>query len=283
MSNKLNPYLRLMRLHQPTGIYLLLWPCFWGIALAGSNSLKFYILFALGAVIMRGGGCVINDLWDRKLDREVERTKTRPLASGEISLRDAIAFLLLLLALGLTILLMLPHITIMLGLASMVLVVSYPLMKRITFWPQLFLGFTFNFGALMGYAAAIGGITTADVLLYAAAIFWTLGYDTIYAFQDIEYDRTAGIKSSALRLERQAKPALMIIYGICATLITISFAVANTGWPAFAGLIAFTAHLYWQIHNLDQTSPASARVIFQSNRMAGAILWLGLFIANITS
>lgn len=269
-----------MRLHQPTGIYLLLWPCFWGLSLAGASDIWLFLLFAAGAIIMRGAGCVINDICDRNFDRLVERTKSRPIAAGEISVQQAIIFLALLLLVGLGILLQLPPHTITLGIGSMAFVVIYPLMKRITFWPQLFLGFTFNFGALMGYSAAAGKIDYAAIMLYSGAIFWTLGYDTIYAFQDIKYDRQAGVKSSAIRLEKHIKPALSVIYGIAILLMLLSLVAAGTNIPTYAGLAAFSAHLGWQIYKFQPDDPASAMAIFKSNRIAGAILWLGI-VSNL--
>lgn len=194
------PYARLMRLDRLIGAWLLLLPCWWGVALAGDGfpDLWLMVLFAVGAVVMRGAGCVINDIYDRKLDRLVERTRARPLASGEISLPRALLFLCVLLLLGLGILLLFNRVTVIVGALSLMLVFTYPLMKRVTWWPQLFLGFAFNWGVLMGGAAVMGEIGLPHVLAYIAGIFWTLGYDTIYAHQDKRDDALVGIKSTAL-------------------------------------------------------------------------------------
>lgn len=277
-----SPYVRLMRLHQPTGIYLLLWPSLWGIALGaeGFPSPWLMLLFSAGAVIMRGAGCVINDLWDRDLDDKVERTRLRPLASGEITPRQAMVFLGCLLLVGMLILSLLPALTVGLGVVAMVLVALYPLMKRITWWPQLFLGFTFNMGVLMGYSAQSGALTFSACMLYAASILWTLGYDTIYALQDKADDAVVGIKSTALRFGAHVKPAVGAIYSGCALLLCASIA-GNGGMAAWAGALGFIAHLAWQINRLEPDNTASAHALFKSNRIAGIILFLGLIIDRL--
>ncbi len=195
----LMPYAQLMRLDRPIGTWLLLIPCWWGVTLACPKipNIWFMVLFALGAVVMRGAGCVVNDIYDRNLDKQVERTRTRPLASGEVQLWQALVFLVLLLVIGFGILLLFNHFTMGLGVSSLLLVFTYPAMKRISWWPQLFLGFTFNWGALMGWSAVTNNLSISVILLYIAGVFWTLGYDTIYAYQDRNDDERVGVKSTA--------------------------------------------------------------------------------------
>ncbi len=203
LPSKARPYARLMRLDRPIGTWLLLWPCWWSVALAGIEGWReigFMILFAVGAIIMRGAGCVVNDLYDRDIDVKVERTLTRPLASGEISKEGAISLLILLLCAGLAVLLQFNQLPRWIGASSLVLVFTYPLAKRVTWWPQFVLGLTFNWGALLGWTAVRGEIGGPALLLYAAGVFWTLGYDTIYAHQDKKDDVLIGIKSLALYL-----------------------------------------------------------------------------------
>src|SRR5437868_4516794 len=212
LPRALRPYARLARLDRPIGTWLLLFPCWWGLALAGSHEVILYGLFGLGAVLMRGAGCTLNDIADRDFDRMVARTATRPLAAREITVLQAAMFMGLQLAVSLAILLSLDRVAIALGVASLGLVAIYPFMKRITWWPQVFLGLAFNWGALMGYAAVRGAIEWPSVLLYAGGIAWTLGYDTIYAHQDKEDDARIGVKSSARRLGDTSKPWLLGFY-----------------------------------------------------------------------
>src|SRR5690349_2337918 len=213
-SPSIDCYLRIMRLHQPTGVWLLMWPCWWGVALASPEfpSVLTLFLFFFGAFLMRPMGCVINDLFDRDLDRQVARTKDRPLASGEITTGEALRLVLYLLLLALGVALLLGKAVLFWSMAALPLVVLYPLMKRITWWPQLFLGLTFNWGALVGWVAIRGQVELPAVLLYLGGVFWTLGYDTIYAHQDKADDQAAGIKSTALRLGKNTKPALIGFY-----------------------------------------------------------------------
>jgi 4-hydroxybenzoate polyprenyltransferase len=276
---QLSPYLRLMRLHQPTGIWLLLWPCWWGLALAshGLPPLKFLLLFALGAVLMRSAGCIINDMADREFDKQVERTRTRPLANGELSSKQAMILLVILLAAAACIALALGWKTILWAALSLPLVVTYPFMKRISWWPQLFLGFTFNWGALMGWVAVAGSVQWAAVLLYIGGIFWTLGYDTIYAHQDKRDDAKIGVKSTALRLGNNKRP-IEIFYLLAVGSWALAGWVAGSGPWLFALLLLAQLQLGWQICNVDLGNPASCRRMFKSN------LWLGflLFISFLT-
>ena len=214
MPPRLRPFVALARLDHPIGVWLLLWPCLWAIALAsdGLPDIGLLALFTAGAFVMRAAGCTLNDIFDRDFDARVERTRSRPLPSGAIGVRGAVAFMAVLLGAGLAILLQLNLFAILLGAGSLLLVVVYPLMKRITYWPQAFLGLTFNYGALLGWAAVAGGIGWPAGLLYAGGIAWTLGYDTIYAHQDKEDDLLVGVKSSALALGPRTRPFLIAFY-----------------------------------------------------------------------
>ena len=223
---------------------------------------------------MRSAGCVINDLWDQDIDAKVTRTKTRPLASGTLSRRRAIIFLGILLLLSLGILLQMNQLTITLGLCSIILVVLYPVMKRITWWPQLFLGFTFNWGALMGYSALTGSTDSAALLLYTAGIFWTLAYDTIYAHQDIEDDRMIGVKSTALRLKDLSRPFIMICFALSIALIALA-ADVSAAHP-FIWLALF--HVAWQLRIWKEHDAQSALRAFKSNILLGAIFFLAFMI-----
>lgn len=267
------PYALLMRLDRPIGAWLLLLPGLWAILLAagGAGALNRYdlwlvVLFGIGAVIMRGAGCVINDLWDRKLDRQVDRTRTRPLASGAVTVPQALIFTAALLGVGLMILLQMNLVTILLGILSLVFVIAYPGMKRITWWPQAFLGLTFNFGALMGWAAVGGIVEFPALLLYTAGVFWTLGYDTIYAHQDIEDDMRVGIKSTALRLGARSRIWVARFYAACWLLLVAAFVSAGAGVLSYIALVFAGAHLWWQIRSWRTGDPASALKFFRSNR-----------------
>lgn len=272
------PYMKLARLDRPIGTWLLLWPCWWSIALAadGIPDIAMMILFGIGAVVMRGAGCTYNDIVDRDIDAMVERTKLRPIPSGAVSLTQAFAFLGLQLLIGLAILLSLSGTAIALGFASVFLIAIYPWMKRITYWPQIVLGLVFNWGALMGYAAVRGTLDTAPVLLYLGAIFWTIGYDTIYAHQDKDDDALIGVKSSALKLGADTPKYLWRFYGammigLCATGIAGDMGAAYFVIVAGAG-----AHLAWQIVTLDIDNDARCLTLFRSNRDFGLIVFAAM-------
>ena len=281
------PYLRLARIDRPIGTWLLLIPCWWGLALAtaavrGPNpwdSLVYAALFAVGALVMRGAGCTWNDILDRDFDARVARTATRPIPSGAVSVRRAAAFLVFQLLLGLAVLLCFNGFAIALAIASLLLVALYPLMKRVTYWPQLFLGLTFNWGALVGWAAVTGGLEAPALLLYAAGIFWTLGYDTIYAHQDKEDDALIGVKSSALLLGRSTRPWLWVFYGIAVALLAAAFWTAALRWPAFAFLAVAAALLGQQAATVDLDDPKDCLAKFKSNRFAGLVV-LGAILAG---
>jgi 4-hydroxybenzoate polyprenyltransferase len=271
-----NPYFRLLRLHQPTGVWLLLWPCWWSIALAshGLPPLMLLALFAVGAVVMRGAGCIVNDMADRDFDRHVERTRTRPLASGEITLRQAAALLLLLLCIALAIALQLNRYTLLLAASSLGLVAAYPFMKRITWWPQAFLGLTFNWGALMGWAAVKGTLGWPALALYAGGIFWTLGYDTVYAHQDTADDITVGVKSTALRLGAKSRQWITGFYALAVLFWVTAGALNHDGIIYLLGMFAVGMHCIWQMRNVDFSNAASCMRIFRSNVTLGWIMFM---------
>jgi 4-hydroxybenzoate polyprenyltransferase len=278
------PYLRLARLDRPIGWWLLLLPCWWSAALAAipangwGPNLWHLILLLVGAIVMRGAGCTWNDLVDRNIDARVERTRSRPIPSGQVSIQAAGAFLLLQALAGLVVLLQFNRFAVWTGLASLVLVAIYPFMKRITYWPQIFLGLAFSWGALMGWAAAIGSLEPPAILLYFGSIAWVIHYDTIYAHQDRDDDSLLGLKSTAILFRDRTKPALAAFSAAAVILIgTAGFFVG--GRTIFAiGLFGFAAHLAWQISRLDIHDSALCLRLFKSNRDAGLILFAGLVL-----
>jgi 4-hydroxybenzoate polyprenyltransferase len=276
LPRALRPYARLARLDRPIGTWLLLFPCWWGLALAGSHDPRLYLLFGLGAVLMRGAGCTLNDIADRDYDRRVARTATRPLAAREISVVQAIGFMGLLLALSCAILLSLDRAAIALGCLVLVLVAIYPFMKRITWWPQFFLGLAFNWGALMGYAAARGTIELPAALLYAGGIAWTLGYDTIYAHQDKEDDARIGIKSSARRLGDQSKPWIAGFYMTMIIFTAMAGATAGFGGLLWVALALAAGHFVWQVRAVALDRPDSCLAVFKANVVVGWLVLAGL-------
>ena len=275
------PYLRLARLDRPIGTWLLLFPCWWALALAWAAtgqvpSPLLPVLFAVGALVMRGAGCTYNDIVDRDFDAKVARTATRPIPSGQVSVKQALGFLALQLAIGFVILLQFNGFTIWLGVASLALVFTYPFMKRITYWPQAWLGLTFNWGALMGWAALTGGLAWPPVLLYLAGIAWTLGYDTIYAHQDKEDDALIGVKSTALKLGAATKTWLALFYAAALLLMLAAGAVAGIAWPYYLGLAGAAVHLLWQIARVKTDDPTDCLAKFKANRFVGWILLAGI-------
>lgn len=274
-----------MRLDRPIGIWLLLLPGFWGITLAsggisnfGVRECRIIALFIVGAVIMRGAGCVVNDLWDRDLDKMVERTQGRPLANGTVSVRKGIVFLATLLLIGLAVLLQFNITTIILGVTTLPLILSYPLMKRLTWWPQAFLGLTFNFGALMGYSAITGEISTPALLLYLGGIFWTLGYDTIYAHQDKEDDIMAGIKSTALKFGENSKMWVGGFYALSTASILGAHITAGNAYTTSLFILMPILHFTWQIWAWNPNDPSSSLSIFKSNHITGILILLFLIV-----
>jgi len=278
------PYLRLMRLDGPIGTWLLFWPCVFGMALGGmgqtpdiAGDLRFILLFAIGSVVMRGAGCTYNDIVDRDIDAAVTRTRGRPLPSGAVSVKAAWIFLALQCATGLVVLLQLNRFSILLGAASLVLVAIYPFMKRITWWPQAWLGLTFNWGALLGFAARTGHLTLSAVLLYAACFFWTLGYDTIYAHQDREDDALIGVKSTARLFGTRSRAWIGVFY--LATLLLLFAAAPSHPWTLTVLLLAAGAHLFWQVVRLDIDDPDRCLKLFRSNRDTGALIAAAYLLA----
>ena len=272
------PYLRLMRADAPIGYWLLLWPCWLGLAISDVSyeSLPLFLfLFLLGTLCMRSAGCIINDIADRDFDRQVIRTNNRPLASGEVPISHAILLLVILCILGLTVLTQFNKTAIWVGVAAVPLVLLYPFMKRITWWPQLWLGFTFNWGALLSSAAVAGQIYPWAIALYISGVFWTLGYDTIYAHQDKDSDILIGVRSSALRLGTKSKPMIGLFYALSLLCLYISVKLAGLTWPAFVGLVAGGLHLVWQIQKVNLDDPKSCLTMFQSNNSFAAIIFIG--------
>ena len=269
------PYLRLARLDRPIGTWLLLWPCGWAIALA-SGGIWLMLLFALGAVVMRGAGCTFNDIADRDLDAQVARTANRPLPSGAVSVPAAWIFLIAQCGVGLAILLSLNDFAIAVGVASLFPVAVYPFMKRITYWPQLFLGIAFNWGALLGWAAVTGELALPAIWLYLGGIFWTLGYDTIYAHQDAGDDALIGVKSTALKFGVRSKPAIAGFYAAALAMFALAGWSAGTGWGFWPILGLAGLHLAWQVIALQNDNPANCLRLFRSNRDFGAILFVAI-------
>lgn len=276
------PFLRLARIDRPIGWWLLLLPCWWSAALAALAAGKAYpdpgdcFLFLIGAVAMRGAGSTYNDIVDRELDARVERTRDRPLPSGQVSLTGALLFLGAQCLIGLLVLLQFNAFAIALGFASLGVVALYPFMKRVIWMPQIVLGLAFAWGGLMGWAAAFGALALPAVLLYLAAVAWTVGYDTIYAVQDLEDDAVAGIKSSARLFGAKVRTAVAVSYALAAVLLAAALAEVQAGWSAHLGAAAFAVHLAWQVRRLDPGNGALALKLFRSNRDAGLILFAAL-------
>jgi 4-hydroxybenzoate polyprenyltransferase len=281
------PYLRLARLDRPIGSWLLLMPCWWSVALAAGRahdlrSLPLDIaLFFIGAFAMRGAGCTWNDITDRDLDARVERTRSRPIPAGQVSVTQALVFLIAQALIGLVVLLQFNRFAVWTGIASLLIVAIYPFMKRITWWPQIVLGLAFSWGALMGFAAIFGRLDATAIVLYAGSISWVIGYDTIYAHQDTEDDALIGIKSTARLFGERTRPALAAFYALAAILIGTALALAGARIAAWIGLAAFAAHLAWQLSRLQIGDPALCLRLFKSNRDAGLLLFAGLLVDSM--
>jgi 4-hydroxybenzoate polyprenyltransferase len=278
------PYLKLARIDRPIGIWLLLLPCWWSFALASptaATGIGLTILFSIGAVVMRGAGCTINDIIDRKIDAQVERTRGRPLPSGQIGLFGALIFLCLLLSIALIVLIQLNWLTIWLGVASLALVGVYPLMKRLTWWPQAFLGLTFNWGAIMAWAAATGHIGWAAIVLYAAGFCWTIVYDTIYAHQDARDDAGAGVKSTARRFGRFSRLWLIGFAVAMLLLLDLAGEIAALGVSYLVMLIPVALHLAWLIVLWRPDDPRDCLRRFQASRWTGLLTTLALIVGRV--
>jgi len=278
------PYLRLTRLDRPIGWWLLLLPCWWSAALAADLSGAWgpdpwhIVLLLIGAIVMRGAGCTWNDLVDRDIDGRVERTRSRPIPSGQVSVKAAVVFLVLQALAGLLVLVQFNRFAIGVGVASLGVVAIYPFMKRFTYWPQIFLGLAFSWGALMGWAGARGALEWPAILLYLGSIAWVIHYDTIYAHQDREDDALVGLKSTALLFGAKTKPMLALFSAAAAVLIGAAGYAAHAGFVFALGLLAFAAHLGWQIVRIDIDDPESCLRIFRSNRDAGLILFAAMVL-----
>jgi len=280
-------FLELTRLKKPIGFLLLFWPCLWGLTLANDFSdnnfqfIKYCMLFLAGAILMRSAGCVVNDILDRKIDKMVERTKSRPIASGRISVGLSLVLVLILCLSALIILIQFNLNTIILGLASMPFAFTYPLMKRFTYWPQLFLGVTFNYGILMAWVSITNEINIYPIILYCGAIFWTLGYDTIYGFQDIKDDEIIGVKSTSIKFKKNPKIFLITCYLIfyLSILILGIFMSYNLYYFLFSILI-FLHLMVYQIRNLEVLEPMACLKIFKSNNFLGLLVFLNILVGN---
>ncbi|MEO1720559.1 MAG: 4-hydroxybenzoate octaprenyltransferase [Pseudomonadota bacterium] len=286
--DRIKPYLKLARADRPIGTWLLLFPCWWSLALGhidngqGWINLWYLALFAVGAFVMRGAGCTWNDIVDRDYDARVQRTALRPIPAGLVTARQALFFAVGLSLIGFVVLIQFNWTTIAIGIASLALVAAYPFAKRYTFWPQIVLGATFNWGALVGYAAVTGTLDWAPVLLYVGAIAWTVGYDTIYAHQDTDDDAMLGLKSSALRLGDMTRPALVGFYGLTLVLWTAAVMAVDASSAAYFAIALIGAHFAWQIATLDIADSANCLVRFKSNRFVGWLLFAGLVIEILT-
>ena len=275
-TGALRPFILLARLDRPIGWWLLFWPCAWGVALAGGAFARFDLVLwmLLGAIAMRGAGCVYNDIVDRDLDAQVARTRGRPLASGAVTVKTAWAWLLILCGIGLIVLLQLPLLAALVALGSLALVAAYPFMKRITWWPQAWLGLVFSWGALVGWAAIAHEVAAPMLFLYAGTILWVIGYDTIYALQDREDDALVGIRSSALRLGRHVRSGVAACYTLALILWSIAVWLIRPEPLAFVALVPAALQFGWQVFTLDEKDGADALIKFRSNRFAGLLVFL---------
>ena len=286
--NQLNLFIELTRLKKPIGFMLLFWPCAWGLTLAydfssNLNNYFFYlILFFLGSVFMRSAGCIVNDILDREFDAKVFRTKNRPIASGKVSIKLAIFYASTLCFLAFLVLINFNLFTIILAFASMPLAFTYPLMKRFTYWPQLFLGITFNYGLILGWTAVNGGISLVPIVFYVGAIFWTLGYDTIYGYQDIKDDEIIGLKSTSIKFKGKAKKFLFLCYSLLLILFLIGgyFMEFDKNYYFFS-LIPFLHLFFYQMRIFRQNDSSSCLKAFKSNNIFGLIIGINFLISKI--
>lgn len=277
------PYARLARLDRPIGTWLLYWPCAWGVALADGLPREVYLLllFGLGALAMRGAGCVYNDIVDRDLDAQVARTRDRPVASGRVPVRAAWNWLFALSLVGLIVLIQLRPLAQAVALGSLALVAAYPFMKRITWWPQAWLGLTFNWGALVAWPAVTGELALPALLLYAAGLFWTLGYDTIYALQDIEDDAIVGIRSSARRLGGSVRTGVAFFYALSLIFLGAAIRAISPDPLALLALLPAGIHLFWQVATLDPANERRALFLFRANAWTGLLVFLGIAVVAL--
>ena len=284
---KFQIFIKLTRLNKPIGILLLFWPCVWGLTLSYYYSgntilyIKYIILFFLGAVLMRSAGCIFNDIVDRNFDKKVQRTKERPIPSGKITIVEALIYIILLCSIALLILLQFNLLTITLGMGSMILAFTYPFMKRITYWPQLFLGLTFNWGIVMGWTSITNIISIEPILLYFSAIFWTLGYDTIYGIQDIQDDEIIGIKSTSIKFKNKVKFFVGTCYSLCVFLILIMFFSMEINKYLLLLIIPFIASFVYQVKIFKIYNSESCIIAFKNNNLTGLLIFIFIFSFNI--
>ena len=285
---QLNLFIELIRLKKPIGFLLLFWPCAWGLTLAYdfSNSLNnyfFYLsLFFLGSVLMRSAGCIVNDIYDKEFDKSVERTKNRPIASNKVNIKLAFFYTIILCLLAFLVLINFNNFTIVLALGSMPLAFTYPLMKRFTYWPQLFLGITFNYGLILGWTSTAGEINIVPIIFYLGAIFWTLAYDTIYGFQDLKDDEIIGIKSTSIKFKNNPKLLLIICYLIfMISLITVGFFMKFNTIFYFSILVPAIHLFLYQVYNFNYRDTKNCLKVFKSNNFFGVIILLNILIGKI--
>ncbi len=285
---QLNLFLELTRLKKPIGYMLLFWPCLWGLTIAYdfSISIQFFmkhvLLFFLGAFLMRSAGCIVNDIIDKNFDSKVERTKNMPIASGDISIKLGLFYVLILCGIAFIVLIQFNFFTIILALGSMPLAFAYPLMKRFTYWPQLFLGVTFNYGLILGWTSINSEISIVPIIFYLGAIFWTLGYDTIYGFQDIKDDEIIGVKSTSIKFKKNPKLFILLCYLFFIFILTYLGVLMNFNKIYFGGLVLVAMHLFiFQIKNLNTKLSSNCLKIFKSNNFLGLLIFVNLLIAKI--
>jgi len=288
VMKNLSLFIELTRLNRPIGYMLLFWPCLWGLTIsynfkADLNNFYFYsILFLIGSILMRSAGCIVNDIVDRNFDKLVERTKNRPIASGKISISKAIIYVLILCFIALLVLINFNKLTIVLALCSMPFAFTYPLMKRFTYWPQLFLGITFNYGIILGWTSVNEDLNFIPVILYLGAIFWTLGYDTIYGFQDIKDDEIIGVKSTSIKFKYNAKFFLYFCYSIFVISLLILGFVMNLNYLFFILLIFSSLHLIFvQIKKLDTSNNKNCLSVFKSNNLLGFLIFITILLGKL--
>jgi len=286
---QLNLFIELTRLKRPIGFMLLFWPCAWGLTLAYdfSNNLNnyfFYLtLFFLGSILMRSAGCIVNDISDKEFDKKVERTKNRPIASNKVPIKLAIFYTILLCSIAFLILINFNNLTIILALGSMPLAFTYPLMKRFTYWPQLFLGITFNYGLILGWTSIVGEINLIPIIFYLGAIFWTLGYDTIYGFQDIKDDEIIGVKSTSIKFKKRPKQFIFLCYLIFISSLTIVGFFMNFSYLFyFFSIIATIQLIFFQIYKLNFKNPKNCLYIFKSNNFLGLLVFFSILVGRLS-
>jgi len=284
---KLKIIIQLTRLNKPIGIMLLFWPCLWGLTLAyyfdqeTAIYFKYIILFFIGSVLMRSAGCIFNDIADRNFDKKVERTKNRPIASGKISVFESFIYISALCLLSFLILIQFNKLTIILGMGSMFFAFAYPFMKRITYWPQLFLGLTFNWGIIMGWASITNNISIEPIILYLSAIFWTLGYDTIYGLQDTYDDQIIGVKSTSIKFQNNVKVFVGVCYSLCVFFILIMFLAMNINKYLLLLTVPFVLTFIYQLKIFEISNSASCLEAFKKNNLTGLLIFIFIFSFNI--